>query len=74
MTASAAAERTEDERAAPTRTLAIACGALARELLALARGPLASLDVACLPAALHNRPDRIPDAIRGKISGEPRAL
>jgi len=53
--------------AAPRKTLAIACGALAREIVALSRGPLAGLDVTCLPAELHNRPERIPAAIRRKI-------
>ena len=68
MTAPAAeADETETGRAAPRKTLAIACGALAREMVALARGPLAGLDVACLPAKLHNRPERIPEAIRRKI-------
>ena len=61
-------QRTVQRRiAAPSRTLAIACGALAREILALSRGPLGGVDVACLPAQLHNRPERIPEAIRRKI-------
>ncbi len=53
---------------AAQRTLVIACGALARELLAIVR--LNSLDdvtIECLPAALHNRPKEIPDAVRGRI-------
>jgi len=49
------------------RTLVIACGALAREIVALQRGPLAHIDVACLPAKLHNRPERIPGEMRRKI-------
>jgi hypothetical protein len=49
------------------RTLVIACGALAREILALQRGPLAHIDVTCLPAELHNRPERIPGEMRRKI-------
>lgn len=50
------------------RTLVIACGALAREILAVieANG-LEHLSVTCLPANLHNRPERIPDAVRRKI-------
>jgi hypothetical protein len=48
--------------------LVIACGALAREILALRSGPLAHLDVTCLPASLHNRPERIPAAMRAKIA------
>jgi Protein of unknown function (DUF1638) len=46
------------------RILVIACGALAREALALR---LDHIDVACLPAQLHNHPRRIPDAMRAKI-------
>ena len=46
------------------QTLVIACGALAREVLAL---DFHWLDVACLPASLHNRPERIPDAMRAAI-------
>jgi hypothetical protein len=49
------------------RTLIIACGALAREIVHLQRGPLAHIDVACLPANLHNRPERIPAEMRRKI-------
>jgi hypothetical protein len=53
--------------AAP-RTLVIACGALARELTELARvNRWEHLAVTCLPAELHNRPERIPDAVRSKI-------
>jgi hypothetical protein len=46
------------------RVLIIACGALAREVLAL---KLDAIDVACLPAQLHNHPKRIPEAMRAKI-------
>jgi hypothetical protein len=49
------------------RVLLIACGALAREILALREGPLGAFDVTCLPAQLHNRPERIPEAVRRKI-------
>jgi Protein of unknown function (DUF1638) len=51
----------------PRRTLVIACGALAREIVHLQRGPLAHIDVTCLPANLHNRPERIPAEMRRKI-------
>jgi hypothetical protein len=54
--------------AAGRRTLVIACGALAREIVALQRGPLAHIDVTCLPAKLHNRPERIPGEMRRKIA------
>ncbi len=46
------------------RVLVIACGALAREALALR---LDHIDIACLPAQLHNHPKKIPEAIRAKI-------
>ena len=48
----------------PPRTLVIACGALARDLLAVieANG-LDHLAVTCLPAILHNRPEQIPEAV-----------
>jgi hypothetical protein len=49
------------------RVLVIACGALAREILVLRDGPLGVFDVTCLPASLHNRPERIAEAVRGKI-------
>jgi Protein of unknown function (DUF1638) len=53
---------------AGTRTLIIACGALAPELVALTRRPgMGHLDLACLPPDLHDRPDRIPDAVRRRI-------
>jgi hypothetical protein len=48
----------------PRRILVIACGALAREVLALNLG---HIDVACLPAQLHNYPKQIPGAMRAKI-------
>ena len=50
------------------RTLVIACGALARELVAVRQANRwDTLDVTCLPASLHNRPERIPEAVRRKI-------
>jgi len=50
------------------RTLIIACGALAREIVAIieANG-LAHLELRCLPATLHNRPERIAGAVRDAI-------
>ncbi|MGO8799546.1 MAG: DUF1638 domain-containing protein [Roseiarcus sp.] len=53
---------------AGARALVIACGALAREIVALQRGPLGHFDVTCLPAHLHNRPERIAEAVRRKIA------
>jgi hypothetical protein len=49
-------------------TLIIACGALAHEITALRRANRwDALDVRCLPAELHNRPERIPAAVRAVI-------
>jgi hypothetical protein len=46
-------------------TLLIACGALAREIAALRRAnDWSGLSVRCLPAELHNRPERIAPAVR----------
>jgi uncharacterized protein DUF1638 len=52
------------------KILVIACGALAREVLAL---KLDHIDVACLPAQLHNYPKRIPQAMRAKIGANREA-
>lgn len=53
---------------AQPRTLVIACGALARELVAVIEANrLGGLEVTCLPAILHNRPQEIPSAVRRKI-------
>jgi hypothetical protein len=49
------------------RSLVIACGALARELVAVT-SQLRTVEVTCLPAELHNRPNRIPGAVRGRIA------
>ncbi len=49
-------------------TLVIACGALAREIAALRRAnDWPQLEVRCLPAELHNRPERIAPAVRAEI-------
>jgi hypothetical protein len=50
------------------KALVIACGALAREIVALrdANG-WSHLDVQCLPAELHNTPKRITGAVRATI-------
>ena len=51
------------------RTLVIACGALAREIAALRRANgWDGLEVRCLPAELHNRPERIAPAVREVIA------
>jgi len=50
------------------RTLVIACGALAHELLAIVDlNGLSNVTIECLPASLHNRPKEIPDAVRARI-------
>ncbi|MCG6659849.1 DUF1638 domain-containing protein [Halomonas campisalis] len=49
-------------------TLIIACGALAREIKAvIAANGWRDVRLECLPADLHNRPDRIPDAVGEKL-------
>jgi hypothetical protein len=65
---------TESGLAAPSaggaagRILLLACGALAREILALTRiNGWSHMDLACLPAKLHNEPQKIPEAIRAKV-------
>jgi Protein of unknown function (DUF1638) len=53
------------------RTLLIACGALAREVAALkAANGWTSFDVRCLPAELHNRPEKIAPAVRAEIHAQ----
>jgi uncharacterized membrane protein len=44
--------------------LVIACGALAREIVALKKlNGWSALEIQCLPPELHNRPERIPAAV-----------
>ena len=51
------------------RVLLIGCGALAHEILALKRiNGWDHLDLQCLPAILHNTPDKIPDAVEAAIA------
>jgi hypothetical protein len=62
----------DDGLAAPAapegRVLVVACGALAREILALkALNGWSHLDLQCLPANLHLRPERIPDAVEAAV-------
>jgi hypothetical protein len=50
------------------RTLIIGCGALAREMVSLKRAHgWSHVELSCLPADLHNRPAKIPEAVRGRI-------
>ena len=50
-----------------TRTALIACGALAREVLALRQIHGLPADVLGVPSLLHNHPDRIPTAVQERI-------
>ncbi len=51
------------------RVLLIACGALAREILDLsAANRWTHLDLTCLPAILHNTPDRITPAVEEAVA------
>jgi hypothetical protein len=55
---------------APETLLVLACGALAREVLAIVRANRWDyVDVHCLPAKLHVTPDRIPAAVDGALAG-----
>ena len=49
------------------KTALIACGALAREVLALKEKHGWDADVLGVPSLLHNTPDRIPEAVRERI-------
>ncbi len=51
------------------QTLIIACGALAREVLALIElNGWQHLQLICLPADLHLRPEKIPDAVEASVA------
>ena len=53
---------------AQERTLLIACGALAREIVTLIRvNAWRHLTVSCLPASWHNTPAKIPEGVRRRI-------
>jgi hypothetical protein len=53
------------------RLLVIACGALAREIVALRDlNGWDHMDLACLPAILHNHPERIAPAVEAAIAGQ----
>ncbi|HYO44983.1 MAG TPA: DUF1638 domain-containing protein [Candidatus Limnocylindrales bacterium] len=51
----------------PPSLVVIGCGALARELLAILDG-VPGVRLTCLAASLHNRPERIPDAVRARLA------
>jgi hypothetical protein len=51
------------------RVLVLACGAIAREVLAvISLNGWRHVDVRCLPAKLHSTPDRIPAAVDAKLT------
>lgn len=51
------------------RVLVVACGMLAREILAVkARSGLDHLELTCLPAEFHYRPDRIPSGVESAVA------
>jgi hypothetical protein len=62
-----------DSTAPAPHTLVIGCGALARELLELARA-LPGVEVACIDAQLHMRPERIAGAVAARIARARREL
>ncbi len=58
----------------PPTVLVIACGALARELgRTVEVNGLANVTVDYLPGRLHNRPERIPEAIESRLAGRRHA-
>jgi hypothetical protein len=66
---SALLEETVDLSApAEPSVLVLACGAIAREVLAIVRlNGWSHVDVRCLPAKLHVKPERIPSAVDAKL-------
>ncbi len=57
-----------EARGNSSRLLLLACGALAREILALVEvNGWDHMDLQCLPAKLHLTPDRIPDAVEAAV-------
>ncbi len=50
------------------RILVLGCGALAREILAIT-AQFDHVDLHCLPAILHNHPERIVPAVRSAVAG-----
>ena len=57
-----------NEAASVRPPLVIGCGALARELVELTRrAGLPAMDLTCLPASLHNRPEQIPARVAARI-------
>lgn len=49
-------------------TLILCCGAIAKEIIAISHeNGWENMRVECLPASLHNHPDRLPERLRDKI-------
>jgi hypothetical protein len=64
----ATAGTSDAERVTMRPPLVIGCGALARELVELTRrAGLPEVELTCLPASLHNRPEQIPGAVGARI-------
>jgi hypothetical protein len=58
-----------DETRADPRALVLACGAIAREVLAVIElNGWTHVDLRCLPAKLHSTPERIPEAVDAKLT------
>ena len=58
----------EERAEGATDTALIACGALAREVIAIRDRHGWQADVLGVPALLHNWPERIPPAVKKRIS------
>jgi len=57
------------DKANTGRVLVLACGALAREILAVTKGNgFQHIDLHCLPAILHNHPERIVPAVTKAVA------
>ncbi len=58
----------QDKNLKVERVLLLACGALAREILALIEiNGWHHMDLQCLPAKLHQHPDQIPNAVEAAV-------
>jgi hypothetical protein len=74
-TESTMAQRSDGADHARPRTLIVACGALARELVQLNRlNRWDHVTITCLPASLHNRPEKIAEAVRRRIRAKRAAF
>ena len=56
------------DRSMKKTVLVIACGALAKEIVAINKlNNWGHIKIQCLPAELHNRPEKIPPAVKAEI-------